>query len=80
MQLPIDFGKRPYKPKYIDEETLLLNRWFIFGQRQRGLEPLVDLSDGQGDVIIALPLEVAQRLIKARNDFVDAVLREFNRS
>jgi hypothetical protein len=73
VQLPIDFRKRPFKPKYIDEETSTTCRWFIFGtfpdDRTVGI-----MGSDQQEVMTHVPLDVAQRLVFARNKFVDKVL------
>lgn len=73
MQIPIDVRKAPFKPKYLDEETYILNRWFVFGGREDGT---VDISYTNGDIFIGVTPEKAERIIKARNEFCDAILNE----
>jgi hypothetical protein len=48
--------------------------WFIFGEYPDGR---VDLSDGQDDVFERLPRDVAERIIKLRADFLNAVRAEY---
>jgi hypothetical protein len=71
MQLPIEWPL-PTKDKYLDEETSMLARWFIFGEHPDGIH--VDVSDGNDDIVTKIPKNKAELLIKARNAFVDAVL------
>lgn len=73
-QLPIDYTRRPWKTKYIDEETLATNKWFIFGVFKDGT---VDVSDGTEDILTHVPRAAAEEIIKARNDFVDVLLKHF---
>ena len=75
MILPIDARKAPFKPKYLDEETQIMSRWFIFGTHAEGK---VDIMDRFGDVIIAVSPEKASKLIKARNEFCDILVRELS--
>ncbi len=75
MLLPIDARKAPFKPKYLDEETRIMARWFEFGTRAEGT---VDISDNFGDVIIATSPEKASRIIKARDEFCDILVRELS--
>jgi len=77
MMLPIDFRNRPFKPKYIDEETRETSHWFIFGEHPD--DGTVDIMDGtQNDVIVHVPADKAERICEARNRFVDALLLEVN--
>ncbi len=75
MLLPIDARKAPFKPKYLDEETRIMARWFEFGTHAEGT---VDISDSFGDVIIATSTEKAWRIIKARNEFCNVLVRELS--
>jgi hypothetical protein len=43
-------------------------RWFIFGENQNGT---VDVSDGEADVLTAIPRLLAEQIIAARDDHVD---------
>lgn len=74
MQIPIDARKAPFKPKYLDEETCVLNRWYIFGSREDGT---VDIAHVYGDIFIGVAIEKAERIIKVRNTFCNAILAEF---
>lgn len=73
--LPIDYKKAPWRHKYLDEETLVLNRWFIFGESKDGT--IVDISDGNLDVFINVPREIAEEIIKVRDTFIDVVIKYF---
>jgi len=75
MLLPIDAHNAPFKPKYLDEETRIMSRWFIFGTHADGN---VDIMDNFGDVIIVISLEKASKLTKARNEFCDVLVRELS--
>jgi hypothetical protein len=75
MHLPIDARLAPFRTKYIDEETPMLSRWFVYG---------IDVADGTfcinngtDDVVVGLTKEQAETLIRARERFVDAVLQVF---
>jgi len=48
--------------------------WFIFGEYPDGC---VDVSDGRDDVFEHIPRTKAERLIKLRSDFLDAVRLEY---
>lgn len=69
--IPVDFRNVPYKQKYIDEETFLFNRWFIFGRYEDGT---VSVTDGTNDIFEYIPESVAKKIIKARDDFVDILV------
>lgn len=71
MKLPIEYP-RPWKHKYLDEETPMFARWFVFGTNQD--KSRVCISDGNGDIISGLPAEKADRLIESRDRFVDDML------
>lgn len=75
--LPIDYRKRPWKQKYIDEETPELNRWMIFGEYPDGS---VGISDGQIDIFTHVPRDKALLIVTARNAFVAIVVRELGSS
>lgn len=74
--LPIDFCRAPWREKYIDEETPVCNRWFIFGER----DGTVDICDGDNDILIHVPREKAEKIIASRNAFVDVLITELNGS
>lgn len=75
MNLPINARDAPFREKYIDEETAMLRRWFIFGSSSDGH---VDLSDGTDDVFLNLRPEQADTIKRARHVFVDAVIAVLN--
>jgi hypothetical protein len=71
MILPIKYPA-PEKDKYIDEETLVFNRWFIFGTRPD--TGCVDISDANTDILTHVPPAQAKKIIEARDIFVDSML------
>lgn len=78
MDTPIDYRTyTPSKDKYLDEETMEFARWILFGEH---LDESVDIhwATGGMDIVIALPLERAIQLIRARNKFCDEVVRIMN--
>lgn len=78
MLLPIDYRQRPFKAKYIDEETHMLSRWMIFGEHPDGW---VDIANSNGDDIFThVPRDVAERMVDGRNDWVASVLEELNKT
>ncbi len=65
------------KQKYIEERY---GFWFVFG-KHRGSD-LVDVSDGERDVVCAIPEEIAEYLIKQHNGLVEElgeVISEFDK-
>jgi hypothetical protein len=72
--LPVDYRKRPWRHKYLDEETPVLNRWFIFGTYPDGT---VGISDGDQDIFSYVPQPIAVEIVNARNTFVATVLKHF---
>jgi hypothetical protein len=44
-------------------------RWFIFGEHADGC---VDVSDGEGDVLVKIPRTIAEEIIRRRNSFCDS--------
>lgn len=64
--LPVDFRKAPWKPKYLTEETPVLNGWIKFGTHEDGT---VDISDANMDIFTHVPEEIADEIINARNEF-----------
>jgi hypothetical protein len=54
------------KVKYIEEH---IPRWFIFGEHPTTGH--VDISDGDGDVLVDIPRQLAEEVIAARSRFVD---------
>lgn len=71
MMLPIDYSKRPFRQKYIDEETDLFSIWYIFGEHPDGW---VDIANPAGDVFTKVPKDVAERIVAARQKFVDVLV------
>jgi hypothetical protein len=74
MQLPIDARQAPFRDKYLDEETPMFSRWFVFGTHKFG----VDVANHDGDVFINLTPEQAVRLCSLRRVFVEGVLDVLN--
>lgn len=74
--IPIDYRKRPWKPKYLTEETLMLNRWMIFGTFP---DDTVGISDGTDDIFDYVPKDVAERIIAARDAFCKVIEEELGR-
>jgi hypothetical protein len=77
MQLPIDARKAPFKTKYLDEETPMLARWMVTGTSDVGA---YFVGDADLDVVVGLTDVKAAALIKARDQFVNAVLEVINGS
>jgi len=76
MDLPLDARTRPFREKYIDEETPMFRRWMLFGVEQDGT---VHVCDGDGDSIISgLTVGEAMRITEARHIFVNTVLDVLN--
>lgn len=73
MQLPIDYRTKPIKPKYLDCETEATAAWFIFGDYPDGT---VGVCDGDRDIFKHIPRDVAERIVKARNEFVAILVAE----
>ena len=71
-QIPIDYRDRPWRAKYVDMEGLFAP-WFEFGVSSDGT---VDLASADGDVFLHVPRDVAERLLKARDAFCAAILKE----
>lgn len=71
--LPIDYRSRPWRVKYLTEETLCLNRWFTFGTFPDGS---VGICDGTNDIMDYVPKEAADRICTARNAFCDVIENE----
>lgn len=76
MELPLDAARLKAfglgKEKYLDEETPMFARWFIFGEHEDGT---VDVASPQGDVFVRMDRSSAERVIEARDAFCDAVLK-----
>lgn len=70
--LPIDYSRRPWREKYVDE-TPRLARWFIFGQF---LDGTVGITDADTSIFDRVPRDVAERIIAARDVFCDAIVKE----
>lgn len=78
MLLPIDARDAPFRDKYIDEETPLFRLWFRFYNPDA--DGTVSLSDNTADNIFeGLAPQQAQRLIAARDVFVQTVLDILNK-
>ena len=73
MNLPLDYRKKIHKQKYLDEETPMFNRWFIFGEYDDGT---VCIVDGPTDIFVRVPRDAAERIIAARDKFVEIILSE----
>lgn len=71
MQLPIDYRDKPFREKYLVFETPVLNGWIVFGQYENGT---VGISDGDTEIFSHVPLDIAERLVAARNVFCQTVL------
>jgi len=54
-------------PAELKKSGRLHARWFIFGEGPNGC----DLSDGEEDVFWALPKPVAERIMAARDAYID---------
>lgn len=52
----------PMREKYVDARVGI---WFIFGQS----DGAADISDGTDDVFTSLPIDVADRVIAAHDEF-----------
>jgi len=72
MNLPIDASKPITRWKYLDEETPVFNSWYVFGEK----ETTVDIADPDGDVILNVPKDKAERILLARKAFVNAMRKE----
>lgn len=72
MNLPID-ASTPCREKYLDE-TPMLAGWFVFGTSEDGSH--VDLSDGNDDVMVKVPIAKAHRILVARDAFCKAIREE----
>lgn len=75
MQLPIDYRNRPFKPKYLDEETPMFARWFTFGTFEDGT---TTITDGTVDIMDRVPTEQADKIVKERNDWVEKLVNSIN--
>ena len=69
--LPVDYENRPWKSKYLTEETPVLNNWFIFGDP--ATQWTVDITDGTQDIFVNIPRDIAVRLVEARQAMVDEI-------
>lgn len=76
MILPIDGRRAPFKPKYIEDETTLLNKWMVFGHDSS--DDTVHVSDAEIDIFHGLTPEQAKRIVDARKLFVDTLLIVLN--
>lgn len=71
MQLPIDFSNGPIKPKYLESETEATCAWCIFGEFPDGT---VGICDGDRDIFDRVPRETAEKIVAARNEFVERLV------
>lgn len=63
----IDLRERGFdKP---EKASRLFARWFVFGQTAT----FADLSDGEGDVLCGVPLYLVDRILAAREAFIDTL-------
>lgn len=76
MDLPIDARRAPFKEKYLDEETPALTRWFDTGIDAKDRTFFVGTKDE--DIFSGLTFDQANRIIRARERFVNAVLAIVN--
>lgn len=76
MNLPIDARLAPFKEKYLDEETPALARWFTMARDSRDGSYYVHAKDE--DVFCGLSLDQAERIVRARNRFVNEVISVVN--
>ena len=58
----------PYSSRYWEDNPLFA-RWFIFG---RGVNTC-DISDGEGNIFITVPIASAEKICEIRNEFVDKI-------
>lgn len=70
--LPVDFSQKPWRPKYIEDETPMFQRWIIFGEWPDGT---VDVSSANQDIVVRVPRAVAEQMIAARDAFVDVMVK-----
>ena len=54
-----------------DQAEAILPAWFIFGEHADGA---VDVCDKNGEVLFRLPRDVAERLIRERDESIRKVL------
>lgn len=76
MNLPIDARRAPFKEKYLDEETPMLARWIQHGRDPRDGTYFVESS--QADVFCGLSLDQANRIVRARERFVNQIISIVN--
>lgn len=74
MQTPIEWNP-PWRTKYIDEETYLLNQWFIFGQYEDGT---VCITDGTNDIFTRIPRDTAEEICRLRQEFCSKLVGIMN--
>jgi hypothetical protein len=74
--LPVDYNKRPWREKYLIEETPELNFWFIFGESKDG--KTVDISDGDKEIFTNVPREIAEEIIEYRWHMCDIITKYFS--
>lgn len=75
MNLPVDFRRAPFKPKYVDEETPMFARWFTFGTFPDGS---TQITDGTVDVLDYVPKARAEEIVALRNAWCEAMLALIN--
>ena len=80
MKTPIDLRtiSLPIKPKYIDEETSEFAAWIIFGTHPDDTVVIYDPCDDR-DIMIGVPRDKAENIIKIRRFFADCILDIINR-
>lgn len=66
---------RGIRPKYVDEH---FPRWIKFGGWMTPNEKRGDVSDGRQDIVRDVTPEVADKLIQAREEFVDRLQAIFD--
>lgn len=60
------------KDKYVEER---FPRWMEFGTSADGTK--IDIVDPEGDLFHSVPREMAEEIMRARNAFVDELIRIF---
>jgi len=73
-QIPVDYKKAPWRPKYLFDETFILNSWLIFGEHTDGT---VDITDAANDIFENVPRSIAEEIIAARDTFLEVVAKHF---
>lgn len=80
MQLPLDYSTLsfPVKSKYLAEETLEMDEWFIFGDYADGTVGICRSAGGNEDIMRRVPRSIAERIIAIRNAYSEAMVEAIN--